>query len=205
MHFPDFKASYCRAFTACGYLESPAASIVEFVDALPEKRLQMIAGYRAAKRALVRVMITSEKRLHLHVDVATRSLFATPPRASYERKDVVNLLRHFLGARIHVAIRAAHEIPLTDLAYARNLPHSMGRKRQTGGIEIEITGADISITGGEIKRFSWFTGRQTLSTELRTGRLTETIDEAYLTNQFAATNRAVKRLIFGEGIAYARD
>lgn len=130
-----------------------------------QERTHAIIRYRATQGdAFARVILgltkpqkhkEQQRRLHVHVDVALRSYFATAPKATHKRADLDRRLRHLIGQTITLYPSSEWTVPGSALGEGKAYPWNADIRTEVGGLSMELIGADFRVAGGEITYLHW--------------------------------------------------
>lgn len=197
IQIPTLYGTQCTSLTVCGRVRNPTK---EFKSRLAETD-DMIARYGSGKTtSYVRVLTGGKSGKHLHVDCAVRGFFPEnrTPKTSHKKADVVSFLNGAEGQELDAGIMAYFTLNIRDLP-EQGLVRSMQLKKRTGGIEIEVTSAELAIDGPPLESILWRVRASEKKVLVRLiANKPTTVSDNYLANALEWITQQLRLYVFGE-------
>lgn len=144
LKLPSFSDSGCTFLSACGDLESPSSDLAASLREIQDE--EFVARYKSnGEAALVRLFFhQNEGRSHIHMDLAPRNAFASPPKVTSTKAQIDKLLGRLEGKLLHVTVYGHYS---ADQIAIGSLLATVSLEAEVGELVMKLTGGELSFEG----------------------------------------------------------
>lgn len=102
----------------------------------------------------IRLSLTGDPTVHVHVDIARREYFVkSPPIVTHKRRDILQALAAYSNEPLHLTVSASFLVLVSDLPTDGLI--QIGPTRSVAGAKISLTGARLSLENASIDLIDW--------------------------------------------------
>jgi len=110
---------------------------------------------KRSKTYYVRILTgESAKKNHVHLEIASRTIFQSPPKATAKSAEIASLFDKLAGLTLNLNATAEFESSIADLP-ERGLTRLYSGENKTGDVSMQMTQGSFAITGSPVRRISW--------------------------------------------------
>jgi hypothetical protein len=136
---------------------------------------------------------------HLHVNLFRASWFEDelpPPNGDINRLN--DIVEQFKGCTGRLYVFGSFEVPLEEVP-KEGLVRELSRvSTEVGGLKISLSGAELSIQGGQFRRVNWSVRKDQLRGELRSGTSPIEISSTYVDDAVRFLSDGINKIIFAQ-------
>lgn len=194
LRVPSFKHKSLQLLSLCGYATAEKLPIPKVRPG--KSRFLSARATRDGQAVFVRAGHSRfRSQHHLHVDVAQEKWFDEPPKTDAKIGDVLRIVEEVIGRELNVHLEGLFRVPTSGLPA---IIRTTMVETRSDGIEIQMTGGKLSVTGAPVETISWSLdphkngARVTLE-----ARTKVTVSESYLEDGVELIEGAFRALILG--------